>query len=357
MHLYNPYVSIKNMLLKIKNKIEKELACFLDNLDKRYSIKKISPILSDYIKDFVLRDGKRIRPTLFIMAYLGFAKKMASGLYATALSFELLHDFLLVHDDIIDKSDTRRGRSSMHKMFNNYLARYKNIKFNGQDLAIVAADVMYAIAIDAFLSIKEDATRKEKALRNFIRAAIYTGTGEFIELLYGIKNLSNISKQDIYKIYDFKTAYYTFATPLSTGAILAGVNQKQIDNLLQYGINLGRAFQIKDDILGMFSHKTKIGKSTLTDLREAKKTLLIWYAYCNSDRKNRLAIERLFSKENVGRHELLKMREIIASSGALDYAKKQIHYYLNKAYAINIPAMRPQYKNLLDNYSQKLLNL
>ena len=243
-------------------------------LDELYSLSRISPLLFKTIKDYILRKGKRVRPTLFIIGYLGFKKNPAPGLYASALSLELLHDFLLAHDDIIDKSDVRRGKPSMHRVLSDYLRKYKNIKFGGEDLTIAAADIMYAMAIHTFLFIKENRQRKEKALRKLIEAAIDTGSGEFAELLYGIKDIKNLNKQDIYRIYDLKTAYYTFSCPLSAGAILAGAKKQQTDLLYNYGIYLGRAFQIKDDILGIFGNENKIGKSTLTDLREGKKTLL-----------------------------------------------------------------------------------
>ncbi|MCQ9208042.1 MAG: polyprenyl synthetase family protein, partial [Omnitrophica bacterium] len=221
---------------KLKNKIEKELKRFLGQLEKRHPLSKISPLLFKSIKKFVLRKGKRIRPVLFTIGYLGLTKKPAANFYQSALSFELLHDFFLVHDDIVDKSILRRGKPSMHTMLNNYLKKFKQIKFNGQDLAIVSGDVIYAIALDAFLSIRENAQRKIKALKIFIAAAAYTGMGEFIELLSGTKNIDKITKQDIYRIYDYKTAYYTFAAPLSCAATLAGAGQTQSNRLRKYGI-------------------------------------------------------------------------------------------------------------------------
>ena len=344
--------------MKIKNRIEQELREYVCNLGRSYALRKIPPILFKNIRNFVSRKGKRLRPILFVVGYLGFAKKPAPGLYTSALSLELLHDFMLVHDDIIDKSDTRRGKPSMHKMLANYLANYKNIKFNGQDLAIVLGDVMYAMAIHAFLSIKENMERKEKALRKFIEAAIFTGSGEFIELLFGIKDVAKITKQDIYKIYDLKTAYYTFATPLSTGAILAGASQNEIERLFQYGTYVGRAFQIKDDILGIFGDEDKIGKSTLTDLQEAKKTILIWYVYNNSTPKDKLSIKRILSKEKVNKPDLLKVRNIILSSGSLDYAKGELSNLIKKAQAILASSeMNAKYKSLLYEYSQEILIL
>lgn len=344
------------MLLKIRKRLDRELLGFLRALDKEYAIKKISPLLFRHISEFVLREGKRIRPLLFIIAYLGFAKKEAPGLYTSALSLELLHDFMLVHDDIIDKSDTRRGKPALHRMFDAYLSGYKQLKFNGQDLAIVAGDVMYAMAIHAFLAIKENMLRKEKALKKFIRAAIYTGSGEFIELLCGIKDIARTSKQDIYNIYDFKTAHYTFATPLASGAILAGAGDGEVERLFQYGIYLGRAFQIKDDILGMFSDEKKIGKSNLTDLKEAKQTLLIWRAYNQTDKYNKKIIKSTLGKKDADIKDLLRIREIVTSTGALDYCQKEIRRSMNQAQRlITCSQISLPYKNTLNALAKEFL--
>ncbi len=144
------------MFLKIKNGIEKELSSYIRSLDKAYSLSKISPLLFRSIREFISRQGKRVRPSLFVIGYLAYAKRPAHGLFKTALSLELLHDFMLVHDDIIDKSPTRRGKPSVHAALNKYLGPGKKLKFNGQDLAIVVGDVIYAMAINAFLSVREN---------------------------------------------------------------------------------------------------------------------------------------------------------------------------------------------------------
>lgn len=344
------------MYRRMKKRIDRELKKFSVTIDKLYSLNSISPLLSRCIKDFMLREGKRIRPILFVAGYLGFAKRPSPGLYTSALSIELLHDFMLVHDDIIDKSDKRRGKLSMHRMLDKYLKGYKNIKFNGVDLSLVVGDVMYAIAIRAFLSIKEDMSRKEKALNNFIEAAIYTGSGEFIELFNGIKNIDKITKQDIYKIYDYKTARYTFSTPLSTGAMLAGAPKNQINKLFTLGIYLGRAFQIKDDILGMFGQEKKIGKSTLSDLQESKKTLLIWYAFNNANASQKSLIKKLLAKKNVDVVDLLKIRKIVKETKALNQAKEEIARLIKKTQSIILSSsINKKYKHLLLDYSKQLL--
>lgn len=344
------------MINTIKDRIDKELNKFAANLDKLYSLNKISPLLTRNIQDFIVRPGKRTRPLLFILGYMGFSIKQPKGLYRSSLSAELLHDFMLIHDDIIDKSDMRRNLPSMHAMLNTYLANFKNIKFNGQDLAIVAGDVLYAIAIDTFLSIKENDNRKSKALKKFIEAAIYTGSGEFIELLYGAKDIEDITKEDIYKIYNYKTAYYTFACPLSIGAILAGASQKQIDLLSKCGLYLGNAFQIQDDLLGMFCEEKKIGKSGLVDLQESKKTILIWQAYHNSPPENKSVIRDILTKNNICQNDLIKMREIVTQTGAKTAAEKEIAALINKAFVlIKSSRMNQVSKQLLLTYSKNIL--
>lgn len=346
------------MFLKIKKRVESELKNYIRQVEKAYSLNKISPLLFRAIKDFISREGKRIRPTLFVAAYLGFAKKEAPGLYRSALSIELIHDFMLIHDDIIDKSATRRGRPSMHAMFNSHLAGSRNLKFTGEDVAIVLGDVLYAMSLQAFLSIKEDRMRKEKAFKKLMDAAMYTGCGEFIELLSGLKGIDKITESDIYKIYDFKTANYTFASPLAIGAILGGAPDAEVRRLFQYGTYLGRAFQIKDDILGLFSEEKEIGKSNLTDLQEAKLTLLIRYAFRHSDKNNRLAISHILSKKNVTKSDLLRIRKIVRTSGALDYAGKEVNRCLQQAQAlIRNSKMRPSYKSELTRYTQEVLKL
>jgi len=263
---------------------------------------------------------------------------------------------MLVHDDIIDKSDLRRGKPSLHALLNRYFKNGKNLKFSGEDLSIVVGDVIYAMALDAFLAVKENPQRKELALRKLISAVLYTGSGEFIELLLGTKPIEKTTKNDIYKIYDYKTANYTFASPLAMGALLGGAKENQIKQLFDYGMCLGRAFQIKDDIIGTFAGSVQTGKSDLTDISEAKRTLLIWYAYNRSDQHGKIAIKRVFSGKTAGKNELLEIRAIISESGGLAYAKKEIKGLLDKAQgSIKSLKMYKESREALTNFSQKIL--
>jgi len=346
------------MYLKIKKLIEQEIRDYTRKMDRIYGLKRLSPLLFNNIREFILREGKRVRPVLFCIGYLGFAKKIPSGLYRSAISLELLHDFMLVHDDIIDKSQTRRGKPSMHAMLNLSLKTKKNLKFSGEDLTIVIGDVIYAMALDAFLAVKEMAIRKELALKKLISAALYTGSGEFIELLLGAKPIEKVTKKDVYKIYDYKTANYTFASPLTMGAILAGARKDNVEKLFDYGMCLGRAFQIKDDIIGTFGESSVIGKSNLTDLAEAKKTILIWHAYNHTSRKNQNIIKRIFRKNLIGKIELNQIRKLLLEAKSLQYAKNEIKTLEDNAKSIlNSLAIKPNYRKALSEFSERILKI
>jgi geranylgeranyl diphosphate synthase, type I len=341
---------------KIKNRLDIEIGRFTKEMEKLYSLEAISPFLSMRIREFISREGKRVRPILYIIAYLGFAEKPAQGLYRSAISIELLHDFMLIHDDIIDKSDTRRGKPSMHKLFDLDLEKHRGLKFSGEDLAIVAGDVLYAMSLHVFLSIQEEPSRKEAALKKIMKAALYTGSGEFLELINGITDIDKLTLEDIYKVYDLKTANYTFASPLAVGATLGGADNEEINKLFKYGIYTGRAFQIKDDIIGLYEEEKTLGKPNLSDIREAKKTILVWYAYKSSRPEGKAAIKAIFSKKNAGQADLLQMRRIVKESGALDYAKTQIAQLQNNAQnLLKLSAIKPRYKQLLTGYSQEIL--
>jgi geranylgeranyl pyrophosphate synthase len=217
---------------------------------------------------------------------------------------------------------------------------------------------MYAMALHAFLAIREKKENKEVALKRLIEAALYTGSGEFVELLYGAKNITEVRREDIYKIYDLKTANYTFASPLAIGAALAGSGKTEVDKLFTYGIYLGRAFQIKDDILGILSEEKETGKSSLSDLREAKKTILIWYAYNNTNLLNKRAIEKMLTKNAAGLSDLHKLRRIIRESGALDYAKREVLRLLKEAKTlISSSKINKPCKELLTTFAQDTLRI
>ncbi|MFH1359488.1 MAG: polyprenyl synthetase family protein [Candidatus Omnitrophota bacterium] len=346
------YVTIVAVLKTIIKHIDQHLEKFLNKIRHDYYLHQVDPILYESIKDYALRKGKRIRPLLLILSYQGYKHKKngpSRSLYDASTCMELLHIFMLVHDDIIDRSDLRRGQPTMHRLLRK-AAKTKEQDKLGYDLSIVTGDILYSLAIDAFLSIREDPLRKEKALKYFIRTAAFTAIGEFIDVLQGVKKIQNVSQKDVLLTYRLKTARYTFECPLVVGAILAGASQRETQRLSRFGSYLGQAFQIQDDILGIFDSQKNIGKSILSDLAESKKTILTCHAYEHLKGRQKKQFLYYFEKNKKTYADLMAIRKILIQSGSLSYSLRKMTGLLKKAHHI-FPSlsMKKEYRAMIND--------
>lgn len=345
------------MQQNLKSKINIALNKYLCGKMQEYNLNRIDTILSTSIKEFILRDGKRIRPILFLVSYLGYArnKKLKSDQLKTALAFELLHDFLLIHDDIIDNSNTRRGKPALHKVFQNRLGESEKI---GKDLSIVAADIIFAMAVDAFLSIKANPKHKEAALKVFLKATVLTGAGEFKDVRCGLTGIDKIKAKQINLNYKLKTAEYTFKAPLVCGCILSASQPKEIKKLTTYAELLGQAFQIQDDLEGLFEKPKKIGKSVLSDIMESKKTLPIFLAYNKAPTADRKFIKQCLGNNNLTIAHLKKIRQIIIDTGVYNAIKTKIRsLFIQANRTLKTSVMHKKYKQLLLAYTSNVIKI
>lgn len=321
------------MIETIRANIDKSLATFLTTVKKEYKLHLVSPLLFESVQEFTLREGKRLRPLLLILTYKGYSpanQPISQKLYNASTCMEFLHNFMLIHDDIIDRSDLRRGKPTLHKVLAHTVKSNDPDKL-GIDLGIIAGDIVYALAIDAFLSINAPAKRKEQALKYFIQTAAFTAMGEFIDTVKGMEKIENVTEEDVYLNYTLKTARYTFDCPMVTGAILAGAKNHEIKKISAFGILIGQAFQIQDDIIGMFETEKNIGKSILSDLAEKKKTLLTIHAYKHLTGAKRRAFLKVFNKETKTLNDLETVKKILVDAGSLSYALKAVESRLAKA--------------------------
>ena len=303
----------------------------MDRVRHDYKFQLVNPVLYESIREFSLRKGKRIRPLLLILSYMGYSdkkKRISPSLYNASTCIEMLHNFMLIHDDIIDRSHLRRGKPTLHKLLGKTV-KITNQEKLGYDLGIIAGDIVYALAIDAFLSIKEAPERKEKALRYFIQTAAFTAMGEFIDTVFGVEKLNRIKEKDVFLNYTLKTARYTFDCPLVVGALLAGAGKKDIALLSQLGILIGQAFQIQDDIIGIFGSQKNIGKSILSDLAESKKTLLVCHAHKKLRGQKKALFMKCFNKTNKTYKDLIAIRKIFIDAESLKYSLQQIESRFN----------------------------
>ena len=347
------------MLSELRKKIDLSLRSFLKRIKREYKLHLVNPILFESIKDFTLREGKRIRPLLLILSYKGYAphfRKLSSSFYNAATCMEFLHNFMLIHDDIIDRSDLRRGKPTLHRLLGKITETADPEKL-GYDLGIIAGDIVYALAIDAFLSIRESPQRKEQALKYFIQTAAFTAMGEFIDIVHSVKDISQVTEKDVFLNYTLKTARYTFECPLVVGAILAGAGKKDIQKLSRLGILMGQAFQIQDDILGVFDSEKNIGKSILSDIAESKKTILICHAYHQLPFQKRKIFLQYFSKPRKSFRDLLAIREILKEAGSLQYSLQAIQSRLIKSQKVlHSLTMHDFYRRLIQRSLHELFS-
>ena len=347
------------LIEQIRKNIDKSLSSFLDTVKKDYKLHLISPILFESIRAFTLQKGKRLRPLLLILTYKGYApasKKISRKLYNASTCMEFLHNFMLIHDDIIDRSKLRRGKPTMHKTLEGTVQTLDPEKL-GIDLGIIAGDIVYALAIDAFLSIDEPSQRKERALKYFIQTAAFTAMGEFIDTVSGVKPVKDVDEQEVFLNYTLKTARYTFDCPMVTGAILAGAHEQEIKKISRFGILIGQAFQVQDDIIGTFETEANIGKSILSDLTEGKKTLLVTHAFSVLRGNAKKEFLNIFTKKTKTLKDLETVKKIFVKTKSLDYALSAIHTRLAEAQKIlNSLKMNGEYRSLLESSLLKLFS-
>lgn len=343
-------------LREISEEIERELQKFRQEFEKQ-PLTTIPTPYREIITSFVLRGGKRLRPTLFLISYGGYAQKMARNLCRSALALEFLHNFILIHDDIVDHSRTRRGGQSMHAGFEKHLAQYPSAKFSGESAAVIVGDMMYAIGLNMFLSVEELPERKLRAMEWLTRAAVFTACGEMKELFDTLKPPQDVTVENILQTCRWKTAYYSFVCPLVTGASLAGAEDLELDKLMKCAMSLGVAFQIQDDILELTGKDDREGLDpSFSDLREGKLTIPVWYALEHSSRKDSTRLAAALNGGKKSHRDLRTARNIVLQSGGVDYACKKIDQCAGEAqHALTTLNISEVNRRILEGYVKHLL--
>jgi geranylgeranyl diphosphate synthase type I len=179
--------------------------------------------------------------------------------------------------------------------------------------------------------------------------------GEFIDTLHGVEKINRVKEKDVFLNYTLKTARYTFDCPLVVGAILAGAPEGDIEKLCQLGLLVGQAFQIQDDIIGIFDTQKNIGKSILSDLAESKKTLLVCHAYQTLRGQAKKRFMKHFTKPKKTYPDLVAIRKIFLESGSLQYSLEEIEKRVNRTLVLlEGLKMRQPYKGVIQDAILKL---
>lgn len=309
-------------LSEYKEKCDKYLVGseFSDFLD-RFGL---TSVMKDYYRTFLKHcgGGKRIRAYL---TYLGFCLNgdMSKGdaVLLPSLSYELFQTGILAHDDIIDNSETRRFMPSMHmELGGDHMGISKSICVG--DFGIVAANE--AIAKSEF-----DEKIKLKAISHQNRIFISTIAGELCDIEFSGKN--GVDENDILQMNLLKTAQYTVSGPLALGSILSGMPDEETKKLSTFGDFAGIAFQIKDDILGMFGDEKKLGKSVVADMCEGKQTVISAHFFRTAASKEKEEFLSIYGNRQSTEVQLKTARKLLSDNGSLEYAQKKCENAVKEA--------------------------
>jgi len=276
----------------------------------------------EYVKKIVLAGGKRLRPAFMYYGYIAAGGTDKAEMLKTAISIEFIHTFLLIHDDIIDRDIKRHGLDSVNfryaKIGKKLFKKYDPEHF-GNSMAIIIGDMIGAMGNKILFDSKFKSENIIKALSQLQNVISYTVVGESQDVY--IEYRGKASEKEVLRMYENKTAKYTIEGPLHLGLILAGAKEEMLDSLSRYAIPIGIAFQIQDDILGIFGSEKKLGKTIGSDIAEGKQTLLVIKAKEKANRSQRKLMDNILGKKDLTPREIASFQNLIRETGALEYAK------------------------------------
>lgn len=282
--------------------------------------------LVDEVTALVNRPGKRIRPLLFLQGHGLFSPEAGggadlAGLIPAAAGLEILHAFILVHDDLIDESDERRGQPSLHRAFERRLAGLRDRPALARRLALIGGDVLFAAAQMAVYKSVLPPERKERMLHYLLTNLIDTGWGEAADVMYGARDISSVSQMEIAEMYWLKTTRYTIEGPLWLGGIAAGAEEAELMPLAAIARPLGLAFQIANDLKDFDAAMAAGGSSD--DLDCSKKTLLVAEAFQRLGGTEQTLLQLALSAERQGESTAAVIRDLISRCGAADELRRR----------------------------------
>lgn len=277
---------------------------------KSSSLEKHDPRIKELITqiaEMTLRGGDRQRPYFCYLGYSAAGKNDKEGVLPMLLALEIFHSFALIHDDLMDNANKRRGGPTIHAHFT------KNLRNEGRatSLAILAGDLCAQWAVELFDHLVQGETLvKARNLFNHLREEVIGGQ---ISDVWGMKGAS---LQVIREMYRRKSGNYSVAKPLILGALLGGGEPALIQHLTDYGEAVGLAFQLQDDLLGIFSNEKVTGKSTSGDIREGKWSLLIADTYIHLSTQDQVRLMKILGNPHSSAREIRWVRAQMEKTGA-----------------------------------------
>jgi geranylgeranyl diphosphate synthase type I len=344
-------MQLHSYIKQITTQIDKTLETFGQELLTEMSA--VSPQLLPLITilNQASDNGKRVRAILVVLGHELYTHTFNEAILNPAIAFEIFQTSILAHDDIIDHSPTRRGKPTVYKQ----LEALKNHTHYGVSQAICLGDIGMFLAARLVITADFPDEYKLKGVASFLNTMLYTGVGEMldVELPY---STAEKEMKDVLAIYLHKTAHYTITGALQLGAILGGANDDYLQKLAVYGNNLGIAFQIQDDILGVFGDESQTGKSVVSDIEEGKITLLYLYALQNGTVAQKNLLQSLYGKGATSPENIALIKKIFEQTGALAYCETEKTNYVTKALTnIEEITQNNAYQGLLKDFAEFMI--
>jgi geranylgeranyl diphosphate synthase type I len=304
----------------------------------------------EHAKKLTLAGGKRLRPALMYYGYKGAGGVLEDEIVRASMSIELIHSFLLIHDDIIDRDGLRHGVETLHRRY----GRLGEVLFPGSEsdhfgnsIALIAGDMVGALGNQVLFESRFDPKLVLKALSRLQSVVALTVVGQAKDVY--IEYAKQATEEEVLRMYEYKTARYTVEGPLHLGAVLAGAEDGMLATFSRYAIPLGIAFQIQDDILGVFGTEKKIGKTVGSDIQEGKFTLLVCRAFQNLG-SGASELEALLRKgKALVPGDIVRFRDILTETGSLEHARALSARYISegKSAILESRDIRPEARDFL----------
>jgi geranylgeranyl diphosphate synthase type I len=316
-------------LAQLSTRVTASLASFMSEAAK--TLAGVGPELaaaSEATSQFVLAGGKRLRPAFCYWGWRGTGSPDSEELVNAAASLELLHACALIHDDVMDGSDTRRGRPSVHRRFaelHQSSGWTGSSDAFGASAAILLGDLCLVWADQMFTDCGLDAATVRRAAGVYAEMRVELMAGQYLDVLASVlpANAADATERAL-RVARFKSAKYTIERPLHLGAVLAGGTEELLAAYSAYGLPLGEAFQLRDDVLGVFGDPAVTGKPAGDDLREGKRTALVTIAEQRASPAEAQQLHQLLGNQELDATGVETCRDIIAGSGALSEVEQLI---------------------------------
>ncbi|WP_246148085.1 polyprenyl synthetase family protein [Nonomuraea turkmeniaca] len=304
------------------------------------------------LNGFVLGGGKRIRPQLCYWGWRGAGGDDCDEIIRAAAALELCHAGLLIHDDIMDGSELRRGRATVHKSLAGLYDGPGAAAF-GQAGGILLGTLSLAWS-DAMLSSCGVAPARLRAAHHIFDAMrTEVISGQYLDMLAQLR--AGASVDEALTVIRFKTAKYTVERPLQIGGALAGGASELLDSYSRFGVPLGEAFQLRDDVLGTFGSSSETGKSALDDLREGKHTVLIAHALRRGSQVQRDHLRRWHGDPELSEERAAELRQILVDTGAVAEVEEMIEQRVREAVTALVEApIKPEAASALAVLADRL---